>query len=48
MRPLQCPSLMSAGGRLPDERGNRETPVLIMTGAEDTVIGEEGNAAAER
>jgi len=45
---LQCPSLMSAGGRLPEERGNRQTPVMLMLGTEDTVIGELGNALGRR
>eukprot|EP00930_Biecheleria_cincta_P003259 TRINITY_DN104182_c0_g1_i1.p1 TRINITY_DN104182_c0_g1~~TRINITY_DN104182_c0_g1_i1.p1 ORF type:complete len:460 (-),score=54.30 TRINITY_DN104182_c0_g1_i1:237-1460(-) len=40
---MQCPSLMSAGGRLMEERKNLQTPVMIMIGTEDTVIGERGN-----
>ncbi|CAK0839898.1 unnamed protein product [Prorocentrum cordatum] len=40
---MKCPSLASGGGRLPEERANRATPVFVMLGAEDTVIGERGN-----
>lgn len=45
---LQCPSLKSAGGRLlkHGERRDRGTPLLLMLGSEDTVIGEGGNEAA--
>eukprot|EP00929_Paragymnodinium_shiwhaense_P063198 TRINITY_DN31588_c0_g1_i1.p1 TRINITY_DN31588_c0_g1~~TRINITY_DN31588_c0_g1_i1.p1 ORF type:complete len:222 (-),score=38.95 TRINITY_DN31588_c0_g1_i1:397-1062(-) len=39
---MQCPSLMSAGGRLGDKRQNKDTPVMLMAGVEDTVIGEKG------
>jgi len=40
---FQCPSFKSAGGHLPESRANRETPVMVMLGTQDTVIGEEGN-----
>lgn len=40
---MQCPSFASGGGRLPGERADRATPVFVMLGAEDTVIGESGN-----
>ena len=44
---LMCPSLaMSDGGRL--SKGHTSTvPALVMVGREDTVIGTEGNAAAQ-
>jgi len=48
---LQCPSLASSGGAAghsplaTEQRSNRVTPTLVMLGTEDTVIGEEGNAA---
>jgi len=45
---LQCPSFMSGGGRLPEERADRVTPVMVMLGTEDTVIGEAGNALGRR
>lgn len=41
---LMCPSLMSAEGRLTKERTNLHTPLMVMIGTEDTVIGTEGNA----
>ncbi|CAE7241242.1 PLA2G7, partial [Symbiodinium pilosum] len=41
---LMCPSLMSAEGRLTKERTNSHTPLMVMIGTEDTVIGTEGNA----
>ena len=39
---LMCPSLMSAEGRLTKERTNSHTPLMVMIGTEDTVIGTEG------
>eukprot|EP00908_Phaeocystis_cordata_P014543 Transcript_25652.p1 GENE.Transcript_25652~~Transcript_25652.p1 ORF type:complete len:437 (-),score=129.94 Transcript_25652:54-1364(-) len=48
---LQCPSLAMSGaaaGHPPlasAARADRATPTLVMLGTEDTVIGEEGNAA---
>eukprot|EP00931_Biecheleriopsis_adriatica_P060957 TRINITY_DN36627_c0_g1_i1.p1 TRINITY_DN36627_c0_g1~~TRINITY_DN36627_c0_g1_i1.p1 ORF type:complete len:425 (+),score=42.21 TRINITY_DN36627_c0_g1_i1:58-1332(+) len=45
---IKCPSLKSGGGRLTDERVNRKTPVMVMLGTEDTVIGEEGNELCRR
>lgn len=45
---MQCPSFQSGGGRLPGERRNRQTPAMIMIGAEDTVIGEEGNSLCRK
>jgi len=41
---MMCPSLMSAGGRITKERTNCHTPLMVMIGTEDTVIGTEGNA----
>eukprot|EP00913_Durusdinium_trenchii_P001609 g1492.t1 len=42
---MMCPSLMSAGGRIMKDRSNLETPVMMMIGTEDTVLGAEGNDA---
>lgn len=36
---------MSAGGRIMKDRSNLETPVMMMIGTEDTVLGAEGNDA---
>eukprot|EP00435_Cladocopium_sp_Y103_P025375 s1971_g6.t1 len=36
---MMCPSLMSAGGRLIKERRNMETPIMMMIGSEDYVLG---------
>ena len=45
---LMCPSLASSdGGALAAGHG-ATAPALVMVGTEDTVIGEEGNAAARR
>lgn len=44
---MKCPSIAtSAGGTLHADRKDRATPVMVMLGTEDTVIGEGGNAAA--
>ena len=44
---MQCPSIfMSGTKRLHVERRNKATPVMVMVGTEDTVIGTDGNAAA--
>lgn len=45
---IQCPSLMSGDGRLTDTRLNHQTPVMVMIGTEDTVIGEAGNALCRK
>ncbi|CAJ1422942.1 unnamed protein product [Effrenium voratum] len=45
---MMCPSMMSAGGRLMKERKNRHTPVMVMVGSEDTVIGAEGVEACRQ
>lgn len=45
---LRCPSLMSAQGRLTRERTNLETPLMMMLGCEDVVIGSEGNEACRQ
>lgn len=43
---LQCPSIAMSGTRkLATERTNTQTPVMVMLGREDTVIGEGGNQA---
>ena len=43
---MKCPSIsMSGGGTLHTARTDRHTPVMVMLGREDTVIGEGGNAA---
>ena len=44
----RCPSLMSAGGRLMKERRNVETPVMMMVGSEDYVLGAEGVEACRQ
>mmetsp|Transcript_4922 Transcript_4922/g.12495 ORF Transcript_4922/g.12495 Transcript_4922/m.12495 type:complete len:483 (+) Transcript_4922:46-1494(+) len=44
---MQCPSIfMSGTKRLHVERQNKATPVMVMVGTEDTVLGADGNAAA--
>ena len=44
---MKCPSIsMSGGGTLHTSRKDVRTPVMVMLGKEDTVIGEGGNAAA--
>merc|ERR1712194_945813 len=40
---MKCPSLMSAGGTLPESRTNHETPIMMMLATEDMPIGEKGN-----
>ena len=47
---LHCASLkMSGNGFLAeDDRSNKKTPVMVMLGSEDTVIGEGGNEACRR
>lgn len=47
---MHCPSIaMSGGGVLPtSSRANLETPILMMTGKEDTVIGTAGNEACRQ
>jgi len=43
---MMCPSIsMSGGGTLHTSRKEVSTPVMVMLGKEDTVIGEAGNAA---
>jgi dienelactone hydrolase len=43
---IQCPSIATSGTRrLATERKNTHTPVMVMLGREDTVIGEVGNQA---
>ena len=43
---MKCPSIsMSGTGALATERTDKSTPVMVMLGSEDTVIGEAGNAA---
>merc|ERR1719409_1020364 len=48
---MKCPSLAGSGAAagvgagLSAARGNKQTPVMVMLGREDTVIGEAGNAA---
>merc|ERR1712166_1008483 len=43
---MKCPSIAtSAGGTLDRSRKDMSTPVMVMLGKEDTVIGESGNAA---
>jgi len=42
---LQCPSIHRSDLATP-QRQNRKTPVMVMLGAEDTVIGDVGNIAA--
>ena len=43
---MKCPSIsMSGGGTLAASRKNVQTPVMVMLGREDTVIGEGGNEA---
>ena len=39
---------MSAGGRLTKERRNVETPLMMMIGSEDAVLGSEGNEACRQ
>ena len=39
---------MSAQGRLTKERTNLETPLMMMVGCEDVVIGTEGNEACRQ
>ena len=46
---LQCPSLaMSGRAKLADARADRATPVMVMLGTEDTVIGAAGNEAGRQ
>jgi dienelactone hydrolase len=43
---MQCPSIATSGSqRLATDRTNTKTPVMVMLGREDTVIGERGNQA---
>ena len=43
---MKCPSLsMSGSGTLHTSRTDKSTPVMVMLGKEDTVIGEGGNEA---
>jgi predicted dienelactone hydrolase len=43
---IQCPSIATSGTqRLATDRVNTNTPVMVMLGQEDTVIGERGNQA---
>ncbi|KAG7349057.1 platelet-activating factor acetylhydrolase domain containing protein [Nitzschia inconspicua] len=43
---LQCPSIATSGSKpLETDRTNTQTPVMVMLGSEDTVIGERGNQA---
>lgn len=39
---------MSAGGRLIKERRNVETPIMMMIGSEDYVLGAEGVEACRQ
>lgn len=45
---MMCPSLMSADGRLMKERRNVETPIMMMIGSEDTVLGAKGVEACRQ
>lgn len=51
---MQCPSIAMSGAAagigvgLSATRSNLTTPVMVMLGSEDTVIGEEGNAAGRQ
>jgi dienelactone hydrolase len=43
---MQCPSIAKSGTtKLATERKNKETPVMVMLGTEDTVLGEDANQA---
>ena len=45
----RCPSLlMSANGRVIKERTNIKTPVMMMIGSEDYVLGAEGGEACRQ